>query len=304
MVLLSLLPDLLLLLTGGVLKRTLPLATWQGLDRLNFYVLFPALIFVSALSSPPASADLVVMGVGVWGIMLLACVLGWLARRWGPQKFVDFAGMWQTAWRFNTAFAMVMVQALPAEYRGLMSIAVGLAVPVANILAVLALTRGQRLSLAKTVQQLLTNPFLLASVLGISMALLALQLPEPLMAALTKLAIAAVPLALLSIGAAVNWRALLKIRRFELALHGIKLVILPFTMLYLTLYFAVAPGPAMVLILFSALPTASAAHVLASVYGAQREPVANLIAQSTLIGCVLLPCWIVLMSVFFTAAAP
>jgi predicted permease len=81
---LSLLPDLLLLITGGALRRTVPAAGWQGIDKLNFHLLFPALIFVSALRSPPSSADLLVMGPGVSAGMLFACGLAWLLRGLGP----------------------------------------------------------------------------------------------------------------------------------------------------------------------------------------------------------------------------
>jgi malonate transporter and related proteins len=51
----------------------------------------------------------------------------------------------------------------------------------------------------------------------------------------------------------------------------------------------------MVLTIFAALPTASAAHVLASAYGADRENVATLIAQSTLLGCLTLPFWLMVL---------
>jgi len=295
MVLLALLPDFLLLLSGTALRRVLPVGGWQALDTLNFYLLFPALIFVSALGAPPAGADIAILAPGIWGIMLFACLLGWLVRGWGPVRFLDFAALWQTAWRFNTALAMVMVQALPAEHRALMSIAIGLAVPVANILAVGVLSRGQGLGFTKSVRLIATNPFLLASLAGLFCSLFALTLPDILMLALQKLAQAAIPLALLSIGAAMQWQALWRLGRFAAALNSIKLVLMPAAMLVVCYWLAVPSGPAMVLILFAALPTASAAHVLASVYGAERQPVATVIAQSTMLGCLTLPLWLFLL---------
>lgn len=291
-VILALLPDFLLLITGGFLRRTFPAAGWQGVDKLNFHLLFPALIFASALRSPPSTADLAVMGLGVWAGMLFACGLAWLGRGLGPEKYLDFAGLWQTAWRFNAALAIVVVQALPLEYRGLMSIAIGLAVPVANILAVSALSRGHETSWVKTSRQVLLNPFLIASVAGVSLSVLQIQVPDPVMQAVTKLAQAAVPVALLSIGASVNWRAIARMDRFEAALNAIKLIVLPGATLLGATLLGLDPGPRMVLTLFAALPTASAAHVLASVYGADRDRVATLIAQSTLLGCVTLPLWL------------
>lgn len=295
----ALLPDFLLLLSGTALRRVLPSGGWQSLDTLNFYLLFPALIFISALGAPPAGRDLIILAPGIWGIMLFACLLGWLVRAWGPVRFLDFAALWQTAWRFNTALAMVMVQALPVEYRALMSIAIGLAVPVANILAVAALSRGQGMGLAKTIKLVVSNPFLLASLAGLCCSVLELSLPDTLLLALEKLAKAAIPLALLSIGAAMQWQALWRLGRFEAALNCIKLVLMPALMLAVCYVLAVPTGPAMVLILFAALPTASAAHVLASVYGANRQPVATVIAQSTLLGCLTLPLWLWLLFYFY-----
>ena len=291
-VVLALLPDFLLLFLGGALRRTLPAAAWQGIDKLNFSLLFPALIFTSALQSPPAASELTVMGLGVWAGMLFACGLAWLARGLGPSSFLNFAGLWQTAWRFNAAIAIVAAQALPAEYRGLMSVAIGLAVPVANIMAVSALSRGAAASWAATGRQVLLNPFLIASVAGVTLSVLQLEPPAPAIEAANKLAQAAIPIALLSIGASVDWRALIGMDRFEAALNAIKLVVLPGATFAGATLLGVAPGPRMALTLFAALPTASAAHVLASVYGADREKVATLIAQSTLLGCVTLPLWL------------
>ena len=50
-----------------------------------------------------------------------------------------------------------------------------------------------------------------------------------------------------------------------------------------------------VLVIFAALPSAAAAHVLASVFGADREAVATLIAQTMFIGCFTLPVWLMVL---------
>lgn len=112
------------------------------------------------------------------------------------------------------------------------------------------------------------------------------------MEALVKLGQAAVPMALLSISASVNWRALARMDRFEAALNAIKLLFLPGATLTGTTLLGLGHGPSLTLTVFAALPTASAAHVLASAYGADRERVATVIAQSTVLGCVTLPLWL------------
>ena len=55
------------------------------------------------------------------------------------------------------------------------------------------------------------------------------------------------------------------------------------------------PALAQVLTMFAALPTASAAHVLASAFGADRMRAATAVAQSTLLSALTLPLWISLV---------
>ncbi|QUS35282.1 AEC family transporter [Falsirhodobacter algicola] len=296
-VFLALLPDLLLILIGVLLRNVSGLgeAGWKAIDTLNFRVLFPALIFFAASGAIFTLHDLTAIGLGVWLIMALGCGLAWLFRPFGPQRFLDFAGLWQTAWRFNSAIALVATNALSAEIRSMMAVAIGTAVPVANIMAISALSRGNALSLAQTVKQVLSNPFFLASIGGILLSSSGLMPPPQIMEVPQRLAEAAIPLALLSIGASLDGRALARMNLFLGVLNGIKLLALPGITLIVARLAGLPAAQTSTLVIFAALPTASAAHILASVFGADRAAVATMIAQSTLLGCITLPLWLALL---------
>ncbi len=298
-ILMGLTPSFLMVGLGGLLRLRLSPAAWQGLDKLNFEILFPALLFFAACNRPLAFADLLWIGPAVWLIMLTALALSWPARRFGPDRFLDFAGAWQTAWRFNTAIAFVAVGTLSLAGAGEMAVAVGMAVPVANVLAVSALSRGGSLSLKDTVLKVLLNPFLIASVAGVAVGLSGYKIPAPILAPAEMLAQAAIPIALLSIGATMNWQALGRLDRFNSYICATGLVISP-ALTFAACILLGAPAPlAAVLILFSALPTASAAHVLASGFGADRTLAATLVAQSTLLSALTLPLWILAIELWF-----
>ncbi|UWQ64486.1 AEC family transporter [Leisingera caerulea] len=288
-------PSFLMVGLGGIVRNRLAPQAWQGLDKLNFEVLFPALLFFAASGRPIAVADLGCIGPAVWGILALAMGLGLLARRFGPETFLDFAGAWQTAWRFNTAIAFVALPSVGKELTGQMAVAIGMAVPVANVLAVSALSRGGSLSLRQTALKVALNPFLLASVAGVAVGLSSYKIPAPVLAPAEMLAHAAIPIALLSIGATMNWRALTRLDLFNGYLCLVRLVLVPAATLAACLLLRTDPGFAAVLVLFAALPTASAAHVLASAFGADRTLAATLIAQSTLLSAVSLPLWILVI---------
>ncbi|SNT40671.1 AEC family transporter [Tropicimonas sediminicola] len=296
-VFISLLPDLGLILIGAMLKRAPGLgeAGWKAVDALNFRVLFPALIFSAASSARFTYGDLTVIGLGVWLIMGLGCGLAWLVRPLGPERFLDFAGLWQTSWRFNSAIAFVAASALAPDVRSMMAVAIGAAVPLANIMAISALSRGNALTFRQTVAQVVTNPFFLASVAGLLVSSSGLTVPAPVMEVPHRLAEAAIPVVLLSIGASLDARALARMDVFLAALNGIKLLALPAVTLVAAFLLGLPASQGATLVVFAALPTASAAHVLASVFGADRTIVATMIAQSTLLGCLTLPVWLALV---------
>ncbi len=297
-ILLGLLPSFLMVILGGLIRNRLSVNAWQGLDKLNFEILFPTLIFVAASSRPIAVADILQIGPAVWAILLVALALGYTARRFGPDRFTDFAGAWQTAWRFNTALGFVAVETLSARPVGILAVAVGMAIPMANLFAVTALSRGSG-SLRNTVTRVLTNPFLIASVSGVIVGLSGITIPAPLMAPLDMLARAAIPVALISVGATMNWGALARLDRFSGIVVATKLLLTPAITFAACLALNADPRMAATLVLFAALPTASAAHVLAAGFGANRELSATLVAQTTLLSAATLPVWITLAELVF-----
>ena len=297
-ILLGLLPSFLMVALGGLLRPRLSENAWQGLDKLNFEILFPALIFVAASSRPLDVSDLLGIGPAVWMILSAGLVLGYLARPFGPERFRDFAGAWQIAWRFNTAMGFVAIALVTGAPAGILAVAVGMAIPVANMFAVLGLSRGAG-DWKSTLLKIVSNPFLIASLSGVAVGLTGVQIHSVLMAPLEMLSQAAIPVALISLGATMNWGALAKLNLFSGIIVGTKLIALPALTMIACLALGVETFLASTLVLFASLPTATAAHILASGFGADRELAATLVAQSTLLSAITLPLWITAITLFF-----
>ena len=92
----------------------------------------------------------------------------------------------------------------------LMSVAIGFAVPVANVFAVAALSRGTGLGLGGMIVQIAKNPFFIASVAGISLGASGYALPDVIQIGVDYLAGAAIPIALMAVGATMDWTALVR----------------------------------------------------------------------------------------------
>jgi malonate transporter and related proteins len=291
-VLAALLPDALTIGIGAVVGRSIPRAAWDGLDALAFRLLFPALIFQAAASRTPSLGDLALIGGGAWAIILLGFGLGWALRPIGPGAFVDFAGAWQTTYRFNSALGLAVVQALPGDAPALMTVAIALGVPLSNLLAIGALSRGGASSPVRLLIALAKNPLLIASVTGLGVGLLGISLPLVMSDAVARLAVAAVPVALLSVGASIDWRTLAVPGRFATGLCCVKLLVLPAAVLLVARLAGLGYDVTAVLTLFAALPAATVSQVLATAYGAERALVSGAIARSTLMACVTVPLWL------------
>lgn len=276
-------------------KRFKP-SLWQGLDALAYYVLFPALIFSAAATSAVTLQEVGSLGVLVWSLLIAGCVIAWPLVRLSELSYTDFAGVWQTTWRFNSGLAFVVAQALPGDALATMAVIVGLAVPVANILAVLVLSHRSDDNLVARIKIVLRNPFFIASATGITASVLGAPLPEIPMQALSRIGSVAPVLILIVIGAALDWRMLLKLRIFDLGLHTVKLLILPAMAMALVTVAALSPYSAAAFIVFAALPTATAAPTLASQFGADKKRVATVTVQSTMLSLGTLPFWLLVIS--------
>lgn len=291
----ALLPDFLVIALGALIGSRIASTSWRQIDWLCYYVLYPALLFSAAARRPISVDALMTIGVFACLIVTTGFLLSFCAKKLSSEISVStYGGISQNAWRFNTALGFVAVATLPAEAMGVMAITVGLAIPLANFYAVLAMARHQGRSFLTMVREIALNPFLLASASGVLASLIGNPLPGQLMGTVNRLAEAALPMVLLSLGAALAHGRLWPPDRHALAINGIKLVALP-SLVWIVIVVTGQSGlvPATLLI-FAALPTASAAHVLAARYGADRSMVAVTVMQSTALGLITLPLWSVL----------
>lgn len=289
---LLLLPDFLLIAGGALLARLPGFGTsfWGGVERLVYFVLFPALLFRSLATSPLPLADagpLIAVGLGfALGGMLLSALAQPLFRL--PHE--TFAACFQCGFRFNTYVALAVAARIGgAPALAAISLLVGALVPVVNIAAVAMFVRGRG---GRVLQELLRNPLVLACAAGIAWKLAGPPLPEVAEHLLGLLASAAVPLGLLAVGAG------LKLTGGALPLpalvwwNGVKLIGMPAMALALAHAANLPPLERQVVVAMAAVPTATSAYILATQMGGNGAAVALLISSGTLAAAITLPLWL------------
>jgi predicted permease len=288
-----LVPDFVLIALGWALCRFTALArpAWDGVERLVYHLLFPALLFESIVRHPlaPGAAWPLVaaaLAVTVCGIAMALALGTWP----GIDARAQASGA-QTAYRFNSYVALALAARLggPQGLAG-MALVLAVCVPVVNVAAVWPLARqgGQGYW-----RELLRNPLILATLAGLTFNALAWRLPDVVATTLARLGSAALPLGLMAVGAGLTMGALREAPRLAAALLAVRHAVLPAVALALMAWPGSALGlPALhqqLLVAFAALPTASSAYVLAVRLGGHGAYVAGLVTVSTLLAMVGLP---------------
>lgn len=287
-------PDFALILIGFLLRRHTDWGDtfWSGLEKIVYYVLFPALLFYATSRT--------VLDFGATGRMLEVALtavgtgiaLGWLAKplfKAGPMIFESGV---QTAFRFNSYIALAVASRLAGDQgTTLMALIIGFTVPICNAAAVHALVHKS----GGLLRELSRNPLLIATAGGMLFNVAGLHLPDFINATLSRLGNASIALGLIAVGAGLRLSGLHESKGMAAYLIAVKLLALPFVAFAMSRMLGLPSTQQQIAVMFCALPTASSAYVLATRMGGNGPFVAFLISAGTLLSVATLPAWLLLV---------
>ncbi len=288
---LLLLPDFSLILLGAAIRRWMGLGDhfWSGVEKLVYFILFPALLINAivrtrldlAAAVPLLATAFIAMGAGM--------LLGLLPRPFLKLPALTYASVFQCAYRFNSYIALAVAGMLfGAPGIATMGLIVGAAVPFANLVSVWMLARHGEVGVWREVAK---NPLIWGTATGFVLNLLGFVPPAPLQAFLGRLADASIALGLIAVGAALRLESQPGVRGLSAWLLAVKLIALPVVTVFVGNWLGLSGLNYQVAILFAALPTASSAYILAMRMGGDGRSVAWLISATTLGSMLTLPLW-------------
>jgi malonate transporter and related proteins len=289
---LLILPNFVLIVIGLALARRFDFGRdfWAGLEKLVYYVLFPALLFRSLALAKIDFAATAWPIVGSLAFTLAGFGLSVLA---GPLFRLDrklLAAASQCGYRFNTYIGLAIAGSVfGTQGVALAAILLGVMIPLANVLAVAMLAaHGSRGFL----HELVTHPLVVSSVLGLAWNALGLPLPSFADQTLNLLAITALPAGLLAVGAAMR----IESGQGSVAAHAwwlaVKLLAVPAIAWGLARWLGIAGMEARILMLCAALPTATNAYILAVRMTGDGRAVATQITIGTILAMATIPAWL------------
>lgn len=286
-------PDFSLIVCGYLLCRftALDRKVWEPIEILVYYFLFPVMLFYAMVKSPldwASTSSLMGAGLslGVAGIALSYSLPHWpvLGRHIDRRLHAASA---QIGFRFNSFIALALADKV-AGPEGLVLIAVliGVCVPLFNVGAVWPMARGGKIGLGR---ELLRNPLIIATASGLVANLLGFSMPEWLAPTVNRIGQASLAMGLMAAGAGMQLSSLTQAKTMGGLVLGVKHLAMPLIAVGVALLFGLNPTQTTVLLMFSALPTASSCYVLAARMGHNGAYVAGLVTLSTALGVLSLP---------------
>ncbi|MEH6575592.1 MAG: AEC family transporter [Amphritea sp.] len=277
-------------------------AFWEPAERVTYYVLFPVLLVYKLSLEDISAVPLLDVAAAVVGLLGVGSLLLLLVQHWWPASNAVFTSLYQGGIRFNTYVALATSAALYGDF-GLAAAAVVIAVmvPLLNLLCVIVFVRyaQQQADLTSIIQTVIKNPLIIACLLGILLNLSGLGLPDAAKSVAGLLSGMALPLALLAIGAGLNFKSVRSAGWAVIYSSLVKLLVFPLVMALICYNFIDSYQITAVLMLFSALPTAPSAYILARQLGGDAPLMAAIITSQTLLSMLSLPAVLTIFVLFF-----
>jgi predicted permease len=264
---------------------------WPAAERINYFLFFPALLVSSLADAPIRDPQVLRLGGATVATILIAALALTLIRRAYPMPAARFGPVLQGTVRFNTYLGLAILATLAGPV-GIERAAIylAIAVPLVNVLSVMALTEaGHGRTPLAMLRTMARNPLILACLGGIALALTGWGLPFGTGRFLELIAQASLPLGLLCVGAALQPTTLHRDGLTLAATGALRLLSMPVLAALIARAVGLSGAEALVLVVFSAIPTAPTSYVLTQQMNGDGTLMAGIVTSQTIAAIATIP---------------
>ena len=287
-------PILLMILLGMLLRRLglFSLATADAVNRLCFSIFIPLNIFNQLHDADLKSAadpGFVLFGAGmILATLLLLCLIVPCFIKDGIERGEYIQGVF----RGNVSLISVslLTNLYGAEGIRMMSILLPITLILYNSLSTVELAffirNGEKLSLRRMLMSVVTNPFVIASVVGMLFALSPVTLPAFLSSTIKSVSSVGSPMALMAIGATIDLKSMVRGARRALSAAVLRQIVIPIAVLFVAVILGFHGGQLGSILCIVCTPTATVGYVLAKNMGGNGKLAAQILVFSTILSFV------------------
>ena len=260
-------------------------AGFKTINKLVFKVFLPIYLFKSIYSTDLSAAFngklifFAVIAVFAWfGILMLIVPR---IEKENSKRGVMIQGMFRSNF---VLFGLPVATSLCGEENiGATSLLLGIVVPIFNVLAVVTLEtfRGGKPSVKKMLKGIITNPLIIASVLGVLLYFLQLPLPYAVEKTVTDLGRVATPLALVALGGEFRFSKVKgDLKQLIISVMG-KLVLGPLVMVAIGIMLGFRNETLVPIVLMFGAPTAVSSYTMAQQMGGDGDLAGEIVVFTT-----------------------
>ena len=299
-----LLSVILVLALGQLLSRTIlkEASFWQGISKLSYWVLFPALLFKTVSQSDftgmQIDAVVIAMLIGLFGVLVISWIIGAQAK----LSNADLSSVLQGAFRHNGFMALAIIAGLYGEAGvEIGTLCIAILVPPSNVLSVCVLIylnkRNDKVNTGQLLaKEIARNPLILAILAGVIAKYMPFSTPSVLLETTGLLGRGALPALLLAVGAGVQFTSSIKGALIPLGIALLaKTLIFPAIMVVTAMSFGISGLTLQIIAIFGVMPTAVSSYALARELDGNASLMAEIISFQTLLSLPVMLIWLSLL---------
>jgi predicted permease len=301
------LPVFAIIVTGwlagwlGYVQRSLA----DGLVHFAYNVAMPALLIVTIAQEPARNLLEWRFLLAFGGGSLFSFMLVFLVVRAGSGRGRASSTMYgMTAAMTNTGFVALPIlhsiygqpAVLPAAVATMFVAVVMFPLTVVLLETDEGAARGPADGAGVLVKQIVLNPMVLSTLIGLAWAIAGWPIPSPVANYLNIFAGALTPCALFAIGLGLSVEGMRSNFTASVVLTAVKLVVVPLIVYGLCVVSGLSPLYTIAAVVCAAVPTAKTVYILANEHKVEQELVAATVSMTTLFSVATLLGWIYLLS--------
>ena len=289
----STLPIFLITLLGSIIKNKWLTSEefWRGIEKLSYFVLFPAMLFNYVSTADLSVASIIKLVVAlIISTILVSIGLIIYQKKYNIDK-VQFTSIFQGSIRYNSyIFFGVSSPLLGSSGLSIVAVISSYMIIFTNILSVMifayyipnkSVTNTIRTSFVLMMKLIVRNPLIIASLVGFVLNYSNLELHLGLKKTLDSLSNAALAIGMLNVGAGLNFTIRREVLHNVIFTSFIKLVAFPLVSVIVLWLMSIEGIDRSVGILYSCLPCASTAYVLSRQLDGDPDSMASIITFTT-----------------------
>ncbi|MFZ1813005.1 MAG: AEC family transporter [Rhizobiaceae bacterium] len=295
----SLLPVFMIIITGFVLKRISLLGDegWSGLERISYFVFLPLLLFRTI-----ANTDFTALATTGLAAGFLCATLLLLASMFAVRPLLQgalgvsapaYSSIYQGVTRWNAFVTLAIAERMDvASALSVVAIGIGVMIVPINLVNILAMAAwGERGEKARPSfwRLVVTNPLIVGVVAGMIWNASGLVMPGPIDTSIDILSRVSLPLGLLLVGAALRVRMPGREIAAVVVASLLKLFVQPLFLTVAAWLFGVRGGELMIVALCGAGPSAMNGYVVARQLGGDAPLFAAIVTLQTALSFLTIP---------------